>query len=137
MTKGSAQTLIFEGHGKRTGWRFGGELSAVDVGNALGRGGARHAGEPTIVIPVTCFGHDFVRNMLERLARDKDVELPIVIVPEEFGQVFVKTADDRFLVRGLGLEASETATLSRVWQGADPRVTIYVPGQDNVPMQIL
>ncbi len=74
-----------------------------------------------------CFGHDFARAFADRLER-RGLPLPILIVPEEFGQATVIGRQENQFTRGaLGIGGPEASTLSGLWSGDHPETAVYAP----------
>ncbi len=134
LRSASTTTLYFEGHGRPTAVQFDGKLSAKKLAAMLAEAGA----EMPIVIASSCQSHGFVRAVLAELQRiAPERRLPIMIVPEEFGQDFVTDAfNDSFKTRELGLSEGDD-TLGHLFATANVSTSVYVPDDENRPMQIL
>lgn len=133
-------TFLFEGHGRASALKYADGLSAKDIAHQMMTRSAREKGiSSSILMAVTCEGHNLVRSVLSRLHdRSPDVPKPVVIVPEEYGQPFVKTvADDPFLSQDLRLSNDSTTTLGTLMETPRLTTSVYVPDKDNIPAQIL
>lgn len=127
-------TFFFEGHGRAEVLQFDGKLSAKKLAHMLADAGVENA----IVIASACQAHGFVRLVMEELRRiAPEQRLPIMIVPEEYGQNFVTDAfNDDFKRNELGLATGDD-TLGHLFQNAHVATSVYVPSSDNLPMQVL
>lgn len=129
-----ALTFFFEGHGRSEVLQFDGKLSATHLARLLATAGGRE----TVVIASACQAHGFVRLLMEELRRiAPEQRLPVMIVPEEYGQNFVTDAfNDDFKRNELGL-ATGADRLVDLFANANIATSVYVPDQDNTPMQVL
>lgn len=116
-------TLVLETHGRPGALEFGGALGPDELAAMFA---ARPAGSPAIVIVNACFGHDFARAFAERLER-RGLPLPILIVPEEFGQATVIGRQESAFTRELGIGGGVASTLAGLWPGNHPDTAVYAP----------
>ncbi len=117
-------TLILETHGRPGALEFSGALEADELAAMFA--GRREKGQ-AIVIVNACFGHDFARAFAERL-RSRGLPVPILVVPEEFGQAtLVGRQESPFTRDELGLGARSISTLRNLWPGQYRETTVYAP----------
>jgi len=117
-------TLVLESHGRADAIQFAGKLGAAELAAMFA---ARRSAEPAIVIVNACFGHDFARAFADQLTR-LGVELPVLIVPEEFGQATVIGRQESTFTRDeLGLGRSEATRLGQLWAGLHRETAVYAP----------
>lgn len=116
-------TLVLETHGRPDAVEFGGTLGAEELAEMFA---ARPAASPAIVIVNACFGHDFARAFAARLQR-RGLPLPILIVPEEFGQATIIGRQENDFTRELGIGGREVSTLAGLWLGKHPDTAVYAP----------
>lgn len=147
LLKDSAQsqtplTVLFEGHGRRSALVFGGPFKVKRLASALVAMSSKSGGSsppvPAIVILDACQSHTYSRQLLELLEETQPgTAKPILITPEEYGQDFIKEIHyDVFLRRDLGIGSRELVNLGAVVRNARINASVYVPDDDNVPMQI-
>lgn len=133
-------TFLFEGHGRGDALKLTGKLTAdAFAATIAARADSRANRDVAIALFVTCSGHDFSRSVLSRLDdMDPDIPKPIMITPGEFGQAWIKSVySDPFLIQGLGLGGSTATTLGSLFDTRMIGTSVYVPDENNVPVQIL
>lgn len=118
-------TLLLEMHGRPDALEFAGALKPEELARMFverrGKGRA-------IVILNSCFGHDFIRSFAAKLEA-RGIEPPILIVPEEYGQVtIVGTQENAFTRDDLGLGRRQPRLLGDLWQSERRELAVYVPG---------
>lgn len=120
-------TLLLETHGRPDALEFGGALGADELAAMFA---SRPSGGQAIVIVNACFGHDFARAFAARLEK-RGVPVPILIVPEEFGQATLIGRQENEFTRGeLGLGSPDASTLSGLWPGNQRATAVYAPIAD-------
>lgn len=120
-------TLLLETHGRPDALQFGGALGADELAAMFA---ARPARSQAIVIINACFGHDFARAFAARLQK-RGLPVPILIVPEEFGQATLIGRQENEFTRGeLGLGSPDASTLSGLWPGLQRATAVYAPLAD-------
>lgn len=120
-------TLIFEMHGRPDAIAFAGTLRPNELAELFSRRAMGADPGATIVIFNTCFGHDYARAFAAALRR-RGSPLPILIVPEEFGQATLIGRQENTFTRdelGLGSQKGK-GTLSDLWPGAHRETAVYV-----------
>ena len=133
LSSAAPTTFFFEGHGRETALQFAGKLTSAELAELLAAND-----EQRIVISASCQGHGFARRVLDELRRKAPAQrLPVIVVPEEYGQDFVTDAfNDDFKRVELGLATGES-TLGKLMERANIATSVYVPDEQNRPMQIL
>jgi hypothetical protein len=117
-------TLLLETHGRPDALEFGGALGADELAAMFA---ARPAGSQAIVIFNACFGHDFARAFAARLQK-RGLPIPILIVPEEFGQATLIGRQENDFTRGeLGLGRADASSFSGLWPGLRRATAVYAP----------
>jgi hypothetical protein len=117
-------TLLLETHGRPGALEFGGALGADELAAMFA---ARPADSQAIVIFNTCFGHDFARAFAARLQK-RGLPMPILIVPEEFGQATLIGRQENDFTRGeLGLGRADASSFSGLWPGLRRATAVYAP----------
>lgn len=139
-TLGSAErlTFLFEGHGRGDALKLDGALGPRQLARLLARR-ATAAGDATpILILDACQSHNFSRTLLAELERLAPSVRPIIVTPEEYGQDFVKPGHgDPFLDRDLGISYRDRVTFGDLFVEPRTMASVYVPGDDGRPAQIL
>jgi hypothetical protein len=133
-------TLVVGGHGKASSVDLGTGLESDELARAFIARSTTQGREalPAILIAMTCKGHDFAREILDTMHRlDPSARKPIVIVPAEYGQSFLKYPSEVFLGHDLGLRSKQSSTLGGLFERAHVETSVYATDENNVPMQIL
>ncbi|MBZ0112716.1 MAG: hypothetical protein K8J08_09655 [Thermoanaerobaculia bacterium] len=133
-------TLLLGGHGDSSTLELGGGLETRELARAFVERAASQPASagPAILIAMTCKGHDFARGLLDAMhSLDPTAPKPIIIVPSEFGQPFLKYPSDPFLGHDLGLRGGQASTLGEMFGQAHIETSIYVTDENNIPMQVL
>lgn len=140
LVNGGSLTFIYDGHGRSDVFEFGGGYSSARLQGALASDtdSALQQARSAILILNACRSHTLARNLLAGLQkRSPRQPLPIVIVPEEFGQDFVKVVyHEPFLRHDLRLAAGNVARLGGLFHQARVNTSVYVPDENNLPVQI-
>lgn len=129
-------TFVFEGHGREKALKFDGKLTARRLARLLAE---RPAHFPAaVVILDACRAHDFARHLFDELAELPDRgPLPVVVVPEEYGQSVLKDVfGGRFLRQELRAADGAGASVGSALRARSVRLSVYVPDAGDRPMQI-
>lgn len=136
-------TFVFEGHGRPRQMKFIGGLSPEDVVESLVERPSRESSllvsNPwSVLIINACQAHTFSRELLDVFRRaHPESQLPVVIVPIEFGDDLVKSVyNDGFLRSELRLSYNTNTHLGALFGRMSLATSVYVPDEDNVLTQI-
>jgi len=132
-------TFLFSGHGRSKALKYKGGISVRELADSLSRLRAQGAtgSQPPIVVVLSCYGHDFARNLLDRLDRlDPSVPKPILVTAEEFGQPWVKSVYGDELASVLSRGSGESVLLGELGRAWGAGATVLVPDDSNTPRQI-
>lgn len=136
-------TFVFEGHGRPREMKFIGALSPEEVVDSLverpSRETSLYVSHPwSVVIVNACQAHTFSRALLDLFrSAHPSRQLPVVIVPVEFGDDLVKSVyNDNFLKRELRLSYGTDTHLGALFAAMAVATSVYVPDEDNVLTQI-
>ena len=136
---GEPLTFVYDGHGRNSVLDFGGGYSYNRIAEALLSTGADSAPRsPAILILSACRSHTLSRKLLTKLKGSAAGHpTPIVVLPEEFGQEFVKGVhQEPFFRHDLRVAARTEAFLGSLFHEARINASVYVPDDDNVAAQI-
>lgn len=128
-------TFVFEGHGRDDALKLGRALKARRLASILS---SRPAHLPSaIVILDACRSHDFARNVLEEMRRlGSGARLPVMIVPDEYGQSLLKDVFGGEFLRQELAAGADGPTIGTALQSRSRRLSVYAPDDRGVPMQI-
>ncbi|MEO1086832.1 MAG: hypothetical protein AAFY88_21570, partial [Acidobacteriota bacterium] len=132
-----ATTFYFEGHGNKSRLDYG-ELHFKRLARMLVEGGVAADG-PKILILAACRSHDFARSLYRELDRlDPEASKPVLIVPEESGQDYLKDVFGSGLLRvDLGIGVVGGGQLSFAFANPRNGLSVFVPDAANRATQIL
>ncbi|MEM1179881.1 MAG: hypothetical protein AAGM22_16150 [Acidobacteriota bacterium] len=132
-----ASTFYFEGHGSSSRLDYR-ELHYKKLAKMLAAR-AEIAETPTVLVLAACRSHNFARNLyreLDRLA--PQAPKPVLIVPEESGQDYLKDVFGSELLRvDLGVGVIGGGQLRFAFSNPRNGLSIFVPDRDNHATQIL
>ncbi|MEO1369283.1 MAG: hypothetical protein AAFX50_19060, partial [Acidobacteriota bacterium] len=136
LTRGRT-TFYFEGHGNKDRLDYR-ELHVKKLAQMLVEGGGAPDG-PRILILAACKSHDFARSLYRELDRlDPGVAKPVLIVPEESGQDYLKDVFSSGLLRvDLGVGVVGGGRLGFAFSNPRNGLSVFVPDAANRATQIL
>ena len=128
-------TFVFEGHGRDNALKLPRALRVRRLASLLSSRRADLA--PPIVIIDACRAHDFARKLLAEMQhRGTEAALPVVIVPDEYGQSLIKDVFGGAFLRRHLAPGNGGSTIGTALRSRSRRLSVYAPDDHGVPMQI-